>query len=175
MKKNQGFTLIELIIVIVVLGILAVTAAPQFIDFSSDARTSSVKGLKGALQGAVQTTKGRASIDGFNAASGESLASGVTLVYGYPAPTVDGIINAAGLSAYDGTAANFAGQDWIYTTGVTDIDNDGNDEDAIFIAPANNFNTDNDITLSQGDSCQVEYTSAQGESTPPIITVEQSC
>ena len=64
MKNSKGFTLIEPIIVIVVLGILAVTAAPQFIDFSSDARTSAVKGLKGALQGASQTVYARASIDG---------------------------------------------------------------------------------------------------------------
>jgi len=49
MRNQKGFTLIELIIVIVVLGILAVTAAPQFINFSSDARTSTVKGLKGAM------------------------------------------------------------------------------------------------------------------------------
>ena len=50
MRNQKGFTLIELIIVIVVLGILAVTAAPQFVDFSTDAKSSAVKGLKGSLQ-----------------------------------------------------------------------------------------------------------------------------
>ena len=35
--NTKGFTLIELVIVIVILGILAVTAAPRFIDFSGDA------------------------------------------------------------------------------------------------------------------------------------------
>lgn len=53
MKTQQkGFTLIELIIVIVVLGILAVTAAPQFFNFSSDARASTVKGMEGSVKAA---------------------------------------------------------------------------------------------------------------------------
>ncbi|WP_274707216.1 prepilin-type N-terminal cleavage/methylation domain-containing protein [Aliidiomarina quisquiliarum] len=54
MKQQKGFTLIELIIVIVILGILAVTAAPRFFDFSKDARISTIGGLKAAIQGASQ-------------------------------------------------------------------------------------------------------------------------
>jgi len=44
-KQQKGFTLIELIIVIIILGILAVTAAPKFLDISSDANTSALQGL----------------------------------------------------------------------------------------------------------------------------------
>ena len=40
MKRSAGFTLIELVIVIVILGILAVTAAPKFLNLQSDARAS---------------------------------------------------------------------------------------------------------------------------------------
>ncbi|CAH0525724.1 pilus assembly FimT family protein [Vibrio hippocampi] len=47
--KNRGFTLIEMIVVITILGILAVIAAPRFLNYSSDARASAVEGLKGAL------------------------------------------------------------------------------------------------------------------------------
>lgn len=52
MKRQGGFTLIELVVVIVILGILAVTAAPRFLNLQSDARASSLDGLKGAMQGA---------------------------------------------------------------------------------------------------------------------------
>ena len=52
MKQQKGFTLIELIIVIIILGILAVTAAPRFFNFASDARASTVQGMEGSVKAA---------------------------------------------------------------------------------------------------------------------------
>lgn len=52
-KSKKGFTLIELVMVIVILAILAAVAIPRFIDLQSDARTASAKGIGGALAGAA--------------------------------------------------------------------------------------------------------------------------
>jgi len=49
MNKQSGFTLIELIMVIVILGILAATALPKFVNLSADARQAALTGLAGAI------------------------------------------------------------------------------------------------------------------------------
>ena len=64
MKRQGGFTLIELVVVIVILGILAVTAAPRFLNLQSDARVSALQGLKGAMDGAAGIVYGKAAIAG---------------------------------------------------------------------------------------------------------------
>ncbi|HIF9068485.1 TPA: type II secretion system protein [Photobacterium damselae] len=55
MKRN-GFTLIELVVVIVILGILAVVAAPKFLNLQQDARDASLKGLEGAIKSTLGVT-----------------------------------------------------------------------------------------------------------------------
>ena len=51
--RPQGFTMIELIVVIVILGVLAATALPKFIDMNSDAKSAALKGVVGAAASAM--------------------------------------------------------------------------------------------------------------------------
>ncbi|MDV5168367.1 type II secretion system protein [Photobacterium rosenbergii] len=63
MKKN-GFTLIEMVVVIVILGILAVTAAPRFLNLQVDARNSALEGLKGAVESGLEIGYGKMAMAG---------------------------------------------------------------------------------------------------------------
>ena len=86
-NSGKGFTLIELIIVIVVLGILAVTAAPKFLNLQKDAQAGSLEGLKAALLGASEIVYAKALIEGAQGSADTTLPSGVRVRYGYPYAT----------------------------------------------------------------------------------------
>ena len=91
LKNEAGFTMIELVVVIVILGILAAFAVPRFASLSAEARVASVNGFAGGLRGAVAVVRARYQVVGNMAATtvtmGDGVATTVTVTAGTGIPT----------------------------------------------------------------------------------------
>lgn len=91
MKENAGFSLIELVIVIIILGVLSAAMLPKFTDISSDARIASLNGLKGALKSSSTLVFSKAAIQGVEKERGiwfdynENGSNDIPMHSGYPA------------------------------------------------------------------------------------------
>lgn len=91
---SKGFTLIELVVVIVILGLLAATALPRFVNLQSDARLASVQGLAGGVRAAAGLAHATWLARGATGTAVVMEGQTINLTFGYPVRAAGGIRTA---------------------------------------------------------------------------------
>lgn len=166
MLKN-GFTLIELVVTIIILSILGVVAAPRFIDLQSDARVSSLKGLKAEMHGVMSVLYPKSVLQGLESKPKPDKNKGeenyividgikVDLVYGYPAADAANSWSKLIMAKFEDSEFNAERPaDWYFH-------NNGGNNFIRFMTQSKKF---------AGDNCYLKYTEAKSPTIPPVFEI----
>lgn len=163
MKRSAGFTLIELVIVIVILGILGAIAAPRFINLQGDAYEANVKALAGSIKSATTLANTKAIINGYDSEGtwtvdentfekGGGETGDLVFAFGFPAASENGILKML----QDDSFADDTTKTYKFT------ESDG----TITISPSAR---DTASETDEDKKCHVVYTEATNKNTPATV------
>lgn len=157
LQKQAGFTLIELVVVIVILGILAVTAAPRFVDLTGDANGATLQAVKAAVETATTGVHAK------------SLIAGNHTVAKNPGATVEvaGATIEIGSGWHNATLDNF--------NDLLDIEFGANAQFSTVVADTVFFiyiTGDTAPTVAVPGTCRVRYTESADSNVKPDIDID---
>ena len=162
MRKTAGFTLIELVIVIVILGILGAVAAPRFMNLQGDAYAANLNSMKSSIQTSMTMANAKAILGG-NMGNNDTVedftyndgADNIRFDYGYP-------------------AAGTAGEEW--KNGIIGTLQDF-DINRFIVASSNDAGvlslTITPVSIDK-DTCKLTYVEAEDVNTPATVSVDVS-
>ncbi|MFM2579436.1 prepilin-type N-terminal cleavage/methylation domain-containing protein [Vibrio fortis] len=160
---NQGFTIIELVVVIVILGIISVTAANKFLNLQTDSRIATLNGLRGGMEGASAMVHGKAAALGIERAVSASISiegDSILLAHGYPAAMNNEAWSQLIESTFLDAEWGVGEADWFFTN-VSAADG------VIVYAPSSR--------KKQGENCYLEYTEATSSAQPTFELTTSGC
>ncbi len=144
MRKESGFTLIELVTVVILLAILASVALPRFLDISDSAHDANVSGTTGALGSAISISHAKWLASG--QPTSQSPIAGLDLTRSGVADTGFSILgwpNAATNGSKD--------------IAPTDVLGQGGQDEAICAYIATNLLSSSSVSFGPGESCEQDY------------------
>ena len=168
MRNNAGFTLIELVIVIVILGILGAVASVKFVQLQGDAYRANLNALNSSIESAITLARAKAMLGGYdndgNPTATDEIA-GVVFAKGYPTAEKSGIISMLSNTEtfLDRNFNETVNQPYVYKTVHP------NGFATLIIAPGKRGMRTLETPVAQ--KCQLEYKQSNAVNIPPTISV----